>query len=193
MGTHVYTSDWVVANGRYGFLLGMPWHVPHNPKIDYVQRAVQFGGDEIPVDSFGDEKVSKIQVTNLSVKKFRRLLRTRSKSNDFQVFQAIQVNTINGYNGNRNCIPKLESLLQQYHLFSKVNYAKGLPPERAVDHEIEIEDGAKPPHRPLFHLSPAELVGCNEYVQDLLKKGKLRPSKSPFGAPLFFVKKKTSR
>ena len=55
--THVYKSNWVVASGRYEVLLGMPWHVAHNPRIDYVQRVVQVGGDEIPVDSFGDERV----------------------------------------------------------------------------------------------------------------------------------------
>ena len=171
LGTHVYTSSCVVANGRYGVLLGMPWHVAHNRRIEYVQRVVQVGGGEIPVDSFGDERVSKIQVTNLSVKKFRRLHRTRGKSNDFQVFQAIQVNTIKGYNGKRNCNPKLEALLQQYYAVFKSELPKGLPPERAVDHEIEIEDGAKPPYRSLFQLYPAELVVCKEYILDFLKKG----------------------
>ena len=174
LGTHVYTSNWVVANGRYDVLLGMPWHVAHYPRVDCFQRVVQVGGDEISVNSFGDEGVSKIQVTNLSVKKFRRLLRTRSKSNNFQVFQAIQLNTINGYNGKRNCNPKHEALLQQYYAAFKSELPKRLPSERAVDHEIEIEDGAKPPHRPLFQLSPAELVACKEYILHLLKKGKIR-------------------
>lgn len=59
-----------------------------------------------------------------------------------------------------------------------------------MDHNIEIEEGTKPHHRLLFQLSPAELVACKEYVQDLLRKGKIRPSKSPFGAQLFFVKDK---
>ena len=129
-------------------------------------------------------------MTNLSVKKFRRLLRTKSKSNDFQVFQAIQVNKINGYDGKRNRNPKLDALLQQYHAVFKSELPKGLPPERAVDHEIGIEDGAKLAHRPLFQISPAEMVACKEYILDLQKKGKIRPSRSPFGAPLFFVKNK---
>ena len=188
LGAHVYTSYWMVPNGRYDVLLGMPWHFAQIPRIDYVQRVVQICGDENPVDSFGDERVSKIQVTNLSIKKFGRLLRTRSRSNDFQAFQSIQVNTIKGYIGKRNCNPTLEAILQQYHAAFKSELPKGLPPEKAVDHEIEIEDGAKPPHRPLFQLSPVELVACKEYIQDLLKEGKITPSRSPFGAPLLFVK-----
>lgn len=63
-------------------------------------------------------------------------------------------------------------------------------PQRDVDHKIEIDPGATSPHRGIFQLSPAELIATKEYVTELLKKRKLRPSKSPFGAPLFFVKQK---
>ncbi len=62
------------------------------------------------------------------------------------------------------------------------------PPKEEIDHEITIEDGTRPPHRPLYQLSPAELKAAKEYIADLLKKGKIRPSKSPHEAPLFFVK-----
>ena len=63
-----------------------------------------------------------------------------------------------------------------------------MPPKRSVEQTIEIEDGSKPPHRSLYQTSPAELTAAKEYVEDLLKKGKIRRSKSPYGAPLFFVK-----
>ena len=62
-----------------------------------------------------------------------------------------------------------------------------------MDHEIETSIESKPPHRPLYHLSPVELKATKEYVEDLLKKGKIRPSKSPYGAPLFFVKEKDKK
>lgn len=65
-----------------------------------------------------------------------------------------------------------------------------MPPKRSVDHVIETEEGAKPPHRPLFQLSPSELLATKEYIIDLLRSGKIRPSKSPYGAPLFFIKLK---
>lgn len=68
----------------------------------------------------------------------------------------------------------------------------GLPPERTVDHAIEIDETAKPPLLPLYQLSPAELVAVKDYVIDLLRKRKTRRSRSPFGASLFFVKKKGS-
>ena len=75
-------------------------------------------------------------------------------------------------------------------LFSKVNYPKGYHLREQWIMKLRLRMEQKPPHSPLFQLSPVELVAGKEYVQDLLKKGKIRPSKSTFGAPLFFVKNK---
>lgn len=190
LGAHKYTSNWVVANARYDVLLGIPWHVAHNPRVDYVQRVVQVGDDEIPVDPFDNKSEPRVQVANISVGKFRRLLRNRSGLSDFQLFRAIQVNTMERFGNWNKRNPKLDALLKQYDDVFKSELPEELPPKRAVDHEIDNEDGSKRPHRSLSQLSPAELVACKEYVQDFLKKGKIRPSRSPFGASLFFVKDK---
>lgn len=66
----------------------------------------------------------------------------------------------------------------------------GLPPEQSTDYVIETEPNAKPPNRPILQLSPAELLETQEHVVDWLSKGKIRQSRSPHGAPLFFVKQK---
>ena len=65
-----------------------------------------------------------------------------------------------------------------------------LPPRRpGLDHEIPLVDGAKPVVRPIYNLSENELKALKEYVDDYLKKGFIRPSTSPFGSPVLFVKK----
>lgn len=51
-------------------------------------------------------------------------------------------------------------------------FARGLPPEREIDHEITTEQSAKPPHRALFKPSPSELLATKNYITDLLKNGK---------------------
>jgi hypothetical protein len=66
----------------------------------------------------------------------------------------------------------------------------GLPPEREVDHRIELVPGSTPPSRPTFRLSASELVELKKQLEELTKAGFIRPSKSPFGAPILFVKKK---
>lgn len=67
----------------------------------------------------------------------------------------------------------------------------GLPPSREVDHKIELVQGSSPPSRGLIRLSASELVELKKQLDELLKAGFIRPSKSPFGAPILFVKKKT--
>ena len=82
---------------------------------------------------------------------------------------------------------KLDDLLSKYSTVFRYELPSGLSPKRSVDHAIELEDGARPSNRPLFQLSPAELMAVKEYVVDLLKKGKIRRIKSPFGASLLLV------
>lgn len=49
-------------------------------------------------------------------------------------------------------------LLQKYHDVFRYDLPEDLPPIREVDHKIETFPDAKPPHRSIFQLSPAELV-----------------------------------
>lgn len=64
-----------------------------------------------------------------------------------------------------------------------------LPPERAVDHEIKVEPGSTPPSRPPFRLSQPELDELKKQLEELSNRGFIEPSASPYGAPVFFVKK----
>ncbi|XP_015169165.1 uncharacterized protein [Solanum tuberosum] len=66
----------------------------------------------------------------------------------------------------------------------------GLPPERDVDFPIELEPGTRPISIPPYRMAPAELKELSVQLQDLLGKGFIRPSVSPWGAPVLFVKKK---
>ena len=66
----------------------------------------------------------------------------------------------------------------------------GLPPKREIDFEIEIEPSARPISKPPYRMAPAELRELKVQLEDLLQKGYIRPSVSPWGAPVLFVKKK---
>ncbi|EFQ98660.1 hypothetical protein MGYG_08943, partial [Nannizzia gypsea CBS 118893] len=58
-----------------------------------------------------------------------------------------------------------------------------------VSHEIELVEGKVPPHLPLYNLSAKELQVLREYLDTMLKRGWIRESKSPAGAPLLFAPK----
>jgi hypothetical protein len=55
---------------------------------------------------------------------------------------------------------------------------------------IDLQPDAKAPWGPIYALSTAELRTVREYLDENLAKGAIRPSKSPAGAPILFVKKK---
>ena len=66
----------------------------------------------------------------------------------------------------------------------------GLPPEREVDFTIDFILGTEPISIPPYRMAPAELRELKAQLEELLSKGFIRPSISPWGAPVLFVKKK---
>ncbi|KAL0305050.1 UNVERIFIED_CONTAM: Transposon Ty3-I Gag-Pol polyprotein [Sesamum calycinum] len=66
----------------------------------------------------------------------------------------------------------------------------GLPPYREVDFEIDTIPGAAPISITPYRMAPLELKELKKQLEELLDKGFIRPSISPWGAPVLFVKKK---
>ncbi|GJT13895.1 putative reverse transcriptase domain-containing protein [Tanacetum coccineum] len=66
----------------------------------------------------------------------------------------------------------------------------GLPPTRQVEFQIDLVPGAAPVARAPYRLAPSELKELSEQLKELSDKGFIRPSSSPWGAPVLFVKKK---
>ncbi|XP_055814461.1 uncharacterized protein LOC129884138 [Solanum dulcamara] len=66
----------------------------------------------------------------------------------------------------------------------------GLLPEREVEFPIELIPGSTPISITPYRMAPAELKELKTQLQELLEKGFIRPSISPWGAPVLFVKKK---
>nr|GEU97585.1 putative reverse transcriptase domain-containing protein [Tanacetum cinerariifolium] len=66
----------------------------------------------------------------------------------------------------------------------------GLPPARPVEFQIDLIPGATPVARAPYRLAPSEMKELSKQLQELFGKGFIRPSSSPWGAPILFVKKK---
>ena len=66
----------------------------------------------------------------------------------------------------------------------------GLPPQRVLDFGIELHPGTSPISMTLHRMAPVELLELRLQLQELLDKGFIRPSNSPWGAPILFAKKK---
>ncbi|GJW61370.1 putative reverse transcriptase domain-containing protein [Tanacetum coccineum] len=66
----------------------------------------------------------------------------------------------------------------------------GLPPQRQVEFRIDLVSGATPVAKSPYRLAPSEMQELSAQLQELQDKGFIRPSHSPWGAPVLFVKKK---
>jgi len=198
IGSHSYTSNWVVSDCNNDVMLGMPWHVEMKPQVDYKGRTVTVNGDLLMPKALKNIPVArstKVKVESMGVKKFRKLL--RKGGSDMEVYQLVarEVKKVKQGDGIEDMVsdPMMKRILRKHRNMFRDDLPAGLPPNRTVDHEITVDEGEKPPHRRMFQLSPGELRAAKEYVDSLIATGKIRPSKSPYGAPLFFVKEKDGR
>nr|GFB71924.1 putative reverse transcriptase domain, aspartic peptidase domain protein [Tanacetum cinerariifolium] len=75
-----------------------------------------------------------------------------------------------------------------YHVFP--DEFPGIPPVREVEFNIELIPGAEPISKAPYRMAPIELKELKDQLQELLERGFIHPSVSPWGAPVLFVKKK---
>ncbi len=194
----------VLPLSGYDAILGMPWLVHHNPSIDWRTKAVKvLQGDDIAAQQEEilhaltcTHKTSKADkqhegkkigaVTFVSAKQMARMARYETLHCAF-VQVHVDESTLNA----AETLPSdVQALLKQYSDVFPEDLPSELPPHREVEHKIELEAGAQPPSRPTFRMSPKELDELKQQLADLTKHGFIRPSKSPYGAPVLFVKKK---
>src|SRR6202040_1632484 len=87
----------------------------------------------------------------------------------------------------------LTGVPEEYHdfadVFSEVK-ANKLPPHRPYNLQINIEEGSTPPLGLIYLLLKTELEALREFLDENIANGFIRPTRSPYGAPILFVKKK---
>ena len=61
-----------------------------------------------------------------------------------------------------------------------------------MDHKIDLIDPDAPPPKPrLYRMNEEELIAVKQTIADYIDKGWIRPSTSPYGAPVIVIRKKT--
>ena len=66
----------------------------------------------------------------------------------------------------------------------------GLPPPREVEFAIELIPGSQPIFKPPYRMAPTELKKLKEQLEDLINKGFIRPSISPWGAQCYLSRRR---
>ncbi|GBG58972.1 hypothetical protein CBR_g24321 [Chara braunii] len=83
--------------------------------------------------------------------------------------------------------PAIAKLLEEFKDLAEP--PSGVVP-RPIQHRVEIQPGSRTPKGAVYRMSPRELEELRKQLDELLEKGWIRPSSSPFGAPVLFVPKK---
>ena len=186
---------------KYDVILGKPWLAVHNPLIDFRTNYIQKRRDEneplkeSPSESVtsGSNEASNIELNFISGCQARHALRngdegfiawvseaSKTSDNDWSQLN-IQVE---GHHHR-----EMNNLLRNFGGSFPKELPRNLPPKRTVNHEIDLEPGHSPPSKPLYRLSQPHLNELQTRLSALLERGFIEPSKSPFGAPVFFVRK----
>jgi hypothetical protein len=66
----------------------------------------------------------------------------------------------------------------------------GMPPDRDIKFVIELKPGTSLIYKTPYRMATSELAELKEHIKELLEKGFICPSSSPWGAPVIFVPKK---
>ena len=93
------------------------------------------------------------------------------------------------YGGEEELPAEITKVLKQHQDVMPAALPQKLPPRRAIDHEIELEPGAKPPAKAPYRMSPPELAELRKQLKELLDAGFIQLSKAPYGAPVLFQRK----
>ena len=162
----------------FDVILGMNWLSPCHASVDCYHKLVRFDFPGEPSFSIQGDR-SNAPTNLISVISARRLLRQGCigylavvKDSQAKIGDVTQVSVVKEF---VDVFP--EEL-------------PGLPPEREVEFCIDLIPDTRPISIPPYRMAPAELKELKDQLEDLLDKGFIRPSVSPWGAPVLFVKKK---
>jgi hypothetical protein len=119
-----------------------------------------------------------------------RCIRKAIKRNEIGCAVLAKIQAVDSFTSSPPSDPSLSALLSEFSDVFPAELPPELPPAREVDHRIELTQSTPPNPRSVYRMSPSELDELKKQLDELIAAGFIRPSKSPFGAPVLFVKKK---
>ncbi|GKA11353.1 putative reverse transcriptase domain-containing protein [Tanacetum coccineum] len=163
--------------GSFDIIIGMDWLSKYHARIICDEKVVHIPIDDETLIIQGDR--SKTRLSLISCIKTERYI-----SRGYQVFVA-QVMEKKSDEKRLEDIPVVREFLEVFP-----EDLPGLPPVRQVEFQIDLIPGAAPVARAPYRLAPSEMQELSDQLQELADRGFIRPSTSPWGAPVLFVKKK---
>ncbi|GJU15087.1 putative reverse transcriptase domain-containing protein [Tanacetum coccineum] len=171
--------------GSFDIIIGTDWLAKNHAVIVYDEKIVRIPyGNKILIvqgDKGAKEKKSKLSI--ISCEKAQKYI-----EKGCQLFLAQVTVKENKDKSEEKRLEDVPTVRDFPEVFPED--LPGLPPTRQVEFQIDLVPGAAPVARAPYRLAPSEMEELSTQLQELSDKGFIRPSSSPWGAPVLFVKKK---
>ena len=176
--------------GPQRIILGYPWFAASQPKIDWAKEWMDYG--QLPVVlRTSNSKALKILPRNAPRTKPRETIYVGYVA--FPTKGQTMVSKLAEENDKPNVDPLPEEYKRHAYVFGKKE-SQHFPGPWLWDHAIELKKGA-PATIPgkIYAFMQAEQETLTKFIDEHLKKGYIKPSKSPYTSPFFFIKKKDGK
>jgi hypothetical protein len=160
-GVHIVANLIVLESKGIDVILGMDWLSKHKVLINCAKKSVKL----TTLEGKQLEFVAEMVVTTKGVA-------NRAKVNQLDASQGSEVPVVNDFS---------DVFLEEL---------PDMPPDRDIEFVIELKPGTAPIYKTPYRMATLELVELKEHIKELLEKGFIYPSSSPWGAPVIFVPKK---
>ncbi|GBG59910.1 hypothetical protein CBR_g66715 [Chara braunii] len=177
-----------ILDTDFDIILGMPWLASADHTVNFHRRTL------IVRDAFGAEVACTIPLPHSSIRcqvvtaKSFRATCTYEQPEEIGLCFLRTAAVADSSPTDLSSDPRVVRLLDEFaDIFESPT---GVVPGRPISHEIILEAGAVPPKGCIYRMSEEELEVLRAQLDDFLAKGWIRPSSSPYGAPVVFVRKK---
>ncbi|KAA3460519.1 DNA/RNA polymerases superfamily protein [Gossypium australe] len=164
--------------GEFDLILGMDWLVKYQARLDCAAKRMVLktvGGDEVAMIGNRRDYLSNV----VSALKAEKMVKKGCEAYVVHVY---------ALEAKESAVEKVRTVKEFADVFPEE--LPGLPPDREVEFGIDLLPGTAPVSIAPYRMAPKELVELKAQIQELLDRGFIRPSVSPWGAPVLFVKKK---
>jgi hypothetical protein len=173
--------------GPQRMILGYPWFAAIQPRIDWAKGWIDYSQLPVVVKT---PHAQRAQITRCTTIIQRKQSRRTAQLRSIKQMKASQL-------AEQHLPKEKPTLPPQYqrheHVFSE-KQAQRFPKLRPWDHAIELKKDA-PSTLPgkIYSLTQVEQKALQEFIKEHQAKGYIQPSKSPYAAPFFFIKKKDGK
>ena len=172
-------GDLVILDVRdFDLILGMDWLSRHYARVDCRRKIIDFELPQQPVLIYRGVKPM-ATIPMISVMKVEKLIRDGCEA------YLAYVTTDGSSKRELLEMPVVQDFQEVFP-----DELPGLPPRRGAEFTIELLPGTQPISKAPYRMAPNELKELKAQLEELMEKGFIRPSSSPWGAPVLFVRKK---